>query len=65
MAKRAIKNKGNAKNDTKIIHSAEELHIEALVVVDYTMVSYHKEFNIENYVLTVFNMVRSMYSYLM
>lgn len=34
-----------------------ELHIEALVVIDKTMLNYHKNIDVENYVLTVFNMV--------
>lgn len=44
-------------NNTSPETKNSELHIEALVVLDHTMVTYHKEFNIENYVLTVFNMV--------
>lgn len=34
-----------------------ELHIETLVVIDHSMLTYHKEIDVENYVLTVFNMV--------
>lgn len=70
MAKRAINKKEMPKklqqftnktmpnaNFTKPKSEGNELHIEALVVLDNSMVTYHKEFNIENYVLTVFNMV--------
>ncbi|GJQ74295.1 hypothetical protein Trydic_g19191 [Trypoxylus dichotomus] len=38
-----------------------ELHIETLVVIDHSMLSYHKEIDVENYVLTVFNMAHDLY----
>lgn len=59
MAKRATKVPKN--NTTVAPKKGGELHIEALIVIDYSMVNYHKEINIENYVLTVFNMVRANY----
>lgn len=34
-----------------------EMHIETLIVLDYAMVKYHKDVDLENYILTVFNMV--------
>ena len=35
----------------------EEFHVETLIVVDRSMLNYHKEIDLENYILTVFNMV--------
>lgn len=35
-----------------------ELHIEIMVALDHAILQYHKNVDIENYVLTVFNMVR-------
>lgn len=33
------------------------LYVETLIVMDKSLLSYHKESDCENYVLTVFNMV--------
>ncbi|KAF5299313.1 hypothetical protein FQA39_LY02486 [Lamprigera yunnana] len=38
-----------------------EYHIEAMVVIDKTMLDHHKEVDIESYVLTVFNMAHALY----
>nr|XP_022900548.1 A disintegrin and metalloproteinase with thrombospondin motifs 6-like isoform X1 [Onthophagus taurus] len=38
-----------------------ELHIETLVVLDHSMLDYHKDIDLENYVLTVFNMAHDLF----
>lgn len=38
--------------------NAAERHIEIMVTLDHAILQYHKSVDIENYVLTVFNMVR-------
>ncbi|KAF2893935.1 hypothetical protein ILUMI_12237 [Ignelater luminosus] len=37
------------------------LHIEAMVVLNKILLDYHKEINVENYALTVFNMAHHLY----
>lgn len=36
----------------------QQLHIETLVVLDSSIIQYHQSIDLENYILTVFNMVR-------
>lgn len=58
MAKRIPKQVNATQHDKKPVHKGgKEFFIEALIVLDYSMVNYHEEVNIENYILTVFNMV--------
>lgn len=44
------------KNATNI--NQQQLHIETLVVLDTSIIQYHRSVDLENYILTVFNMVR-------
>lgn len=60
IAKRATNHTGNNTNTThsnKTKTHRRELHIEVMVTLDISMLNYHKSIDIENYVLTVFNMV--------
>lgn len=56
IAKRAAR----YEREGEVFKCISELHIETLVVVDRTMLMYHKEIDVENYVLTVFNMVSTI-----
>lgn len=54
-----VRRSNRYQRDENLNKCVAELHIETLVVIDHSMLSYHKEIDVENYVLTVFNMVRN------
>lgn len=62
VAKRDVEEIVKKRNDTAKekmrYRNGTEMHIETLIVLDYAMVQYHKDVDLENYILTVFNMVR-------
>lgn len=41
----------------KKLAQVQQLHIETLVVLDSSIIQYHQSIDLENYILTVFNMV--------
>lgn len=45
------------KRQAHLADTTSELNIETLVVLDQSLLRHHKDIDIENYVLTVFNMV--------
>lgn len=55
-----MQNKNNKKKRTKRSISSPR-HVEALLVADYSMVSFHADVNLETYLLTIMNMVSSLY----
>lgn len=55
IAKRAANEYGEQKKGDNLTNA--QLYIETLVVLDHSLLEYHKSIDIENYVLTVFNMV--------
>lgn len=40
---------------------SKERHVEALVVADTSMMRFHEDSHVENYLLTIMNMVSSLY----
>lgn len=49
-----VQQKSAGNNSTQ---QQQQLHIETLVVMDASLIQYHQSIDLENYVLTVFNMV--------
>lgn len=62
IAKRTVESENTTRvsNETKELehNRVKELHVEIMVTLDHAILNYHKSLDIENYVLTVFNMVR-------
>lgn len=56
IAKRASTKEAEKKENSFKI---QQLHIETLVVLDSSITEYHQSIDLENYILTVFNMVRN------
>lgn len=55
-----MQNKNRNKKRTKRSISSPR-HVEALLVADYSMVSFHEDAYVETYLLTIMNMVSSLY----
>lgn len=60
LARRAV-NENRKLEDSGKPGNTSEYHIEAMVVIDKTMLERHKDIDVENYVLTVFNMAHALY----